>query len=192
MASAIATTKEMMSIYSHPRVEGATWHQFLHASTVSKERKSPLSRWGVQSIFITESGRYITTPPSEAVKMFIQFAKGAKLVPEKLSLPKGIHCLCANAENGKRHFVVNSTATEFVFPVKPIGKRSSLFADSVTATSIRKYGTYGDNEDEVKEIKPRDFNDFILPPYSISILRSPFDSTRQSANKPPARTASVQ
>ncbi len=171
MAAAIATAKDMMAIYSHPRVEGSTLHTFMHASYISRELGKPISKWGCQTIFIDASGkRFIGTPLSEAVKLFIQFTKDATLTPDNTALPGGIHCLRADSKHGVRYFVVNSTPNAFNFPVKGVTKRLSLFADYVTLTSILKYGTYGDKSGEVREIVPRSFENTTLPPYSINIV----------------------
>ena len=161
----------MMAIYSHPRVEASTWHQFFHASYISQAKKKTISKWGGQTVFIEENGRFIGTPPSEAVKMFTQFARGSTLIPVSLTLPQGVHCLCAEGKDGKSYYVVNSTGSSLKFPASGVSKRNSLFADSVNATSILKYWSYGDKPGEVQEILPHDFNDAVLPPYSISVLK---------------------
>ena len=172
MAAAIATAKDMMAIYSHPRVEGATLHPFMHASYVSKELGKPLSQWGGQTVFIDSDGkRFIGTPVSEAVKLFTRFARNASLTPDSVVLPKGIHCLCAEDKSGVRYFVVNSTPNAVKFPVNGVTGRLSLFADTVTSTSILKYESYGDKPGEVSEIVPRSFENTTLPPYSINIVK---------------------
>jgi len=171
MAAAIATAKDMMAIYSHPRVEGSTLHTFMHASYVSRELGKPLSQWGCQTVFIDAVGkRFIGTPVSEAVKLFIQFTKDATLTPDSTILPSGIHCLRADSKSGVRYFVVNSTPNAFNFPAKGTARRLSLFADNVALTSILKYWTYGDKPGEVREIVPRSFENTTLPPYSINIV----------------------
>ncbi len=172
MASAIATAKDMMAIYSHPRVEASTWHQFFHASYVSKSKSKPISKWGCQSLFIDEGGRVIGTPGSEGVKLFVQFARGATLEPVQLELPKGVHCLAARGKDGLlSYFVVNSTGSEFKFPASGVSKRKSIFTDNVAKTSILKYGSYGDQPGEVEEIVPREFDGATLPPFSINLLQ---------------------
>jgi len=173
MAAALAAAKMEMAMYSHPRVVGATLHPFLHVSMVDRERKLPLSIWGGQTLFYTNDGRQITTPHLEAVKMFVQFARGATLMPASsdLHLPAGVNCICAQDKDGTKYFAVNSTASSVSFPVKNVTKRSSLFSKNVLGTSILKYGSYADKPGDVKEIVPQDFTDDILPPYSISILR---------------------
>ncbi len=170
MAAALAAAKTMMTIYSHPRVAGATLHPFTHASFFGRENNVPISLWGCQTLFFTEDGRQIGTPHLEAVKMFIAFTKEATLVPKKLELPHGVNVLCAADKDGEKYFVVNSTAATVPFPVKVITKRASLVSASVLDTSV-KYGSFGDKEGDIKEIKPMDFTDAVLPPYSINVLR---------------------
>jgi len=172
MASAIATAKEIMAIYSHPRVECSTWHQFFHASLISKAKEKPISKWGGQTVFIDEGKRFIGTPASEGVKMFVAFARGSALEASGLELPKGVHCLCAVGADGARsYYAVNSTQAAVPFPAKGVSKRLSLFGESPTANSILKYGTYGDKPGEVQELLPREFSDSVLPPYSINVLK---------------------
>jgi hypothetical protein len=170
MAAAIAAGKTMMALYSHPRTAGATLHPFLHASMVDAEQKVPLSKWGEQTLFFTRTGRQITTPPLEAVKMFIAFAADTTLVPTSIELPRGVNCLAAQDQKGLRYFVVNSTAFPVSFPAK-ISRRSSLFSKSVLDSSILAYGSYGEAPSDVREIVPLDFTDNVLPPFSVSILR---------------------
>ena len=172
MAAAIATAKDMMAIYSHPRVFGSTLHTFLHASYICKAQKKPISRWGGQSVFIDADGkRFIGTPLSEAVKLFINFTKDAALTPGTPVLPEGVHCLKAKNNSEVRYFVVNSTPVAVKFPAQGEVDRLSLFADSVTDTSIRKYGSYGDRPGDVSEIVPRSFATATLPPYSVNLLK---------------------
>jgi hypothetical protein len=171
MAAALAAAKMEMAMYSHPRVVGATLHPFLHVSMVHREKKMPLSMWGEQTLFYTKDGRQVTTPHLEAVKMFVQFARGATLVPGNLKLPAGVNCIYAQDKDGTKYFAVNSTASSVTFPAKNPTKRSSLFSKNVLDTSILKYGSYADQPGEVNEILPQEFTDNVLPPFSISILR---------------------
>ncbi len=170
MASAIAAAKTAMAIYSHPRVDGGTLHPYLHASAFGAEENLPISKWGAQTLFFTKQGRRVGTPHLEAVKMFVKFASGSVLAPKELELPKGVNFLCARDAAGEKYFVVNSTASPAVFPAKGLTKRSSLFSKSVLDCSVR-YGSYGDKPGDVKEILPRDFEDCVLPPFSVSVLR---------------------
>jgi len=170
MAAGLAAAKTMMALYSHPRVEGGTLHPYMHASCISKEKGVPASKWGCQSLFFTSDGRFISTPHLDAVKMFVGFAGGSTLVPTDLALPEGIQCLGANDKDGKKYFAVNSTGKPFALPVKDVSRRTSLFSKSVTDTTV-KYGSYCDKPEEIKDIRPAEFTDNILPPYSISILR---------------------
>jgi hypothetical protein len=170
MAAALSAGKTMMALYSHPRVVGATLHPFLHVSMVNRETRAPFSKWGGQTIFFTPEGRQITTPPLQAVKMFVQFARGATLVPVEMELPKGVHCLCAREQGGLRYFVVNSTSASVKFP-RPVSGRSSLFSRNVQDSSIVRYGSYGDMPGDIKEIVPQGFPDGVIPPYSINVLR---------------------
>lgn len=171
MSAAVATSKIMMAIYSHPRVEGGTWHQWIHRSYVSRSLDKPVSKWGNQTIYFTDTGKCFTTPPAQAVRMFTQFAHNSTLKPQQLDVPHGVHCIKAKDESGDKYFVVNSTANPVTFPVTGISKRESLYGDSLSANSILKYGSFAENASEVQEMVPRQFNDAVLPPYSINILR---------------------
>jgi hypothetical protein len=169
LASAIGTVTEMMLLYSHPRVVGSTWHQFLHASYVSKSHNLPFSQWGEQTEFITDEDKYITTPPAEAVKMFIAFAKGATLMPITVSVPKRVHYLCADDARGKRYFVVNATNRPVTFRAAGATHRSTLCGGSPTATSILHYGKYGAPGD-INPITPHAYPDPVLPAFSVSVV----------------------
>ncbi len=171
MASAVGTVKEMMAIYSHPRVVGTTWHQFFHASYVSKAAKMPFSRWGEQTVYLTDDNKSFTSPPAEAVKMFVAFARGASLITAKVVVPNGVHYLCSQTAGGKSYFVVNSTSKAVDFKAPGASKRLTLAGDSPTATSIIRYGGYGDTQGEINEIVPRSFESTVLPPYSVSMVR---------------------
>jgi hypothetical protein len=171
MAAAIATVKEMMAIYSHPRVEGSTWHQFFHASYVSKAKQMPFSQWGEQTVYITDTDRIVLTPPSEAVQMFVAFARNTTLIPSQVDVPAGVHYLCADDTRGKRYFVINSTNRPVAFRATGVTRRTTLSAESPTANTILIYGKYGDTPGEINPIVPRDYQDMILPPYSVNIVR---------------------
>lgn len=172
MAAGIASAKEMMAIYSHPRVDGACWHQFTHQSSFGRETKQVIKIYGVQSVYTGETGRIVTTPPAEAVKLFVEFEKGNTLVPETRALPTGLHVLSARKPDGSIwHYVVNSTASVITFPGSDVSKRTTLSAPSVTAVSILKYGGFGDTPGEIDEILPKAFNDTVLPPFSVSIVQ---------------------
>jgi hypothetical protein len=171
MASAIATVKEMMAIYSHPRVEGSTWHQFFHASYVSKAKQMPFSEWGEQTVYLTDTDRVVLTPPAEAVMMFEGFAKNATLIPSKVDVPTGVHYLCASDTQGTRYFVINSTNQPVAFHAPGVARRTTLSAESPTANSIQVYGKYGDTPGEINPIVPHDYQTVTLPPYSVNIVR---------------------
>jgi len=170
MAAAIGTAKDMMAIYSHPRVQGSTWHQFWGSSFVSRERSMPISRWGEQTLFAVPGRGFVTTPPLQAMKMLTAFGRSGQLVPSMLDVPKGVHCLCCRTPAGYTYFVVNSTSSSVKLSVAGVVRRTSLFAPSVLATSIGRYGGYGDQAGEIHEILPRSFKDAILPPYSVNVV----------------------
>lgn len=169
MASALAAAKSIMAIYSHPRVAGGTLHPFLHASYVNREKNKRISKWGCQTLFYTHDGKFFSTPHLEAVRLFVKFATGSKLLPENVKLPAGVQVLCAENNGGKKYFVVNSTGNPAKFP-RDITKRTTIVSGSVTDTSV-KYNSYGDKPGDVKEILPLEFTDNTLPPYSISLLQ---------------------
>lgn len=172
MAAGVATAKEMMAIYSHPRVDGACWHQFTHQSSFGRESKQVLKIYGVQSVYTGETGRIVTTPPAEAVKLFVRFAKGNTLIQDKRTIPPGLHVLSARKPDGSTwQYVVNTTAGAITFPGKDVTKRTTLSAPSITAVSILKYGGYGDTPGEIAEILPKEFTDTVLPPFSVSIVQ---------------------
>jgi hypothetical protein len=170
MAAAIGTAKDMMAIFSHPRVQGSTWHQFWGASFVSREKNMPISRWGEQTLYMIPGRGIVTTPPLQAMKMLTAFGRSGTLVPSKIDVPKGVHCLCCRTSGGYAYFVVNSTSASVKLPLNGAVSRKSLFAPTVLATSIGAYGGYGDKPGEIHEILPRDFKDAILPPYSVNVL----------------------
>jgi len=172
MAAAIGTVKDMMAIYAHPRVEGSTWHQFFADSFVSREGKLPLSQWGEQTVYRVPGKGFISTPPAKAMEMFTRFGQLGNLAPTTFSVPKGVHLLCSKGPTGVFYFAVNSTSSEVKLPLSGVISRSSLFAPTVLATSIQRYGSYGDAPGDIKEILPQEFKDSTLPPYSINLIRS--------------------
>ena len=172
MAAGVASAKEMMAIYSHPRVDGACWHQFTHQSAFGRESKQVLKIYGVQSVYTGETGRVVTTPPAEAVKLFQRFANGTTLVKTALDLPHGVHALSARKADGTLwHYVVNSTASPYAFSAQGVTQRTTLSATAVTAVSILRYGGYGDTPGEIDEILPKEFADTVLPPFSVSLVQ---------------------
>jgi len=172
MAAALATAKTMMAVYSHPRVDGGTIHTFLHASLVSKAKSRPFSKWGCQCVFFKDDGTFIDTPVSHAAKLFISFASDSVLQPCALELPKGVNCLRAKDSSGRTlYFVVNSSSASAKLPVAGRVSRTTLKAGSVFDTSIAKYGSYGEEPGDLKDISPAEFSDPSLPPYSISLLK---------------------
>jgi hypothetical protein len=172
MAAAIATAKDMMAIYSHPRVQGSTWHQFFGSSFVSRERNMPISQWGEQTLYAVPNRGFVSTPPLQAMLMLTAFGRSGSLVPCKMDLPAGVHYLSVRTATGRSYFVVNSTSTSITLPIAGAVRRSSLFAPSVLATSIGKYGSYGDAPGDIHEILPQDFADAVLPPYSVNVIKA--------------------
>jgi hypothetical protein len=170
MAEAIGTAKDMMTIYAHPRVAGSTWHQFFASSFVSRQKKMPISKWGEQTVYIGPQLGTVTTPPMQAIKMLTEFGLSGSLVPKTLAVPEGVHYLCCRGAKSDIYYVVNSTSLTVTLPVSKVVRRRSLFAPSVLATSILKYGSYGDAPGDVREILPREFKDGVLPPYSVSVI----------------------
>jgi hypothetical protein len=170
MAAAIGTAKDGMAIFSHPRMQGSTWHQF-GAPYVGSDRNMPIGKWGEQTGFMVKGRGFVTTPPLEAMRMLTEFGRAGKLVPCKLDVPEGVHYLKCQTSKGELYYVVNSTAKPFPFPLNGPVQRSSLFAPRVLATSILRYGSYGDKPGDVEEILPRPFHDNVLPPYSVNLLR---------------------
>ena len=172
MAAGVATAKEMMAIYSHPRVDGACWHQFTHQSSFGRESKQVLKVYGVQSVYTEDTGRIVTTPPAEAVKLFQRFAKGNTLVQDAREGTSGLHVLSARkADGGIWHYAVNTTASPIAFPGTGVSKRTTLTAPSVTSVSILRFGGYGDTPGEIDEILPTDAADTVLPPFSVSLVQ---------------------
>ena len=172
MAAGVASAKEMMAIYSHPRVEGACWHQFTHQSSFGRESKEVLKIYGVQSVYTGETGRIVTTPPAEAVKLFQQFALGNTLIPSTFARTPGLHVLSARKTDGSTwHFAVNTTASAIPFPGQGAAKRTTLAAPSLTSVSILRYGGFGDTPGEIDEILPKEFTDTVLPPFSVNIIQ---------------------
>ena len=102
--------------------------------------------------------------------MFRKFAGMGAPLSTALALPKGVHCLGCRTKTGETYYVVNSTASEVKMPVSGMVRRQSLFAPTVLAVSIKKYGSYGDEPGDIDEIVPRDFADAVLPPYSVSLV----------------------
>lgn len=172
MAAGIATAKEMMAIYSHPRVDGACWHQFTHQSSFGRASQQVLKVYGVQSVYTEDTGRIVTTPPAQAVKLFQRFAKGNTLVPLVRDIPAGLHLLSAKKpDGGIWHYVVNTTPGAIAFPGKGVSKRTTLTAPSVTSVSILRFGGYGDTPGEIAEILPAESADTVLPPFSVSLVQ---------------------
>ncbi|MBL8993268.1 MAG: hypothetical protein JNM63_08010, partial [Spirochaetia bacterium] len=172
MAGGLATAKTIMAIYSHPRVEAGTFHPFIHSSRVSPSEKKPINAWGAQSVFyFTESRSYKATPVLEAERMFVNFARKATLLPEKINVPKGVQVIAASDEKGKKYFVVNGTRDSVRFPDSAVKTRVSLFTDKVASGAILRYGSYGDKDGDVSWIVPREFGDAVLPPYSVNVLK---------------------
>ncbi|MBI4976988.1 MAG: hypothetical protein HZC28_05865 [Spirochaetes bacterium] len=170
MASALGTVKTAMAIYSHPRVDAATFHPFIHKSRVSRKEGTPFSKWGGQSVFfMADSGTYRSTPVLEAMLLFRQFSAASTFLPSPMMLPRGVHVIAAEDAKGKKYFVVNSTAASVTFPLA-VMKRRTLTATSVEATSV-KYGTYGDAPGDITPIVPADYGDGVIPPYSVNMLR---------------------
>lgn len=169
MAAAIGTAKAGMAIFSHPRMQGSTWHQY-GAPYAGRDRNIPVGKWGEQTAFMVAGRGIVTTPPLEAMRMLTEFGRAGKLVPCKLPVPEGVHYLKCHGAKGDLYYVVNSTAKPFLFPVKGHLERSSLFAGTVLATSILRYGSYGDKPGDIQEILPRKFHDNALPPYSVNLI----------------------
>jgi hypothetical protein len=177
MATAIATAKIAMAIYSHPRVAAATFHPFLHRSRVSREDQARFSKWGGQSVFyMAKSKTYQSTPVWESLRLFREFAQGSKFLVESPAVPAGVHVIAATDAEGKKYYAVNSTAQAVTFPAE-VSKRRTLVAPSLEATSV-KYGSYGDAPGDITEIIPHDFADAVLPPYSVNMLWSRSTATR--------------
>ncbi|MDR3687998.1 MAG: hypothetical protein P4L46_01375, partial [Fimbriimonas sp.] len=172
MAAAIGTAKDAMAIFSHPRVQGSTWHQFFGASYVSREMKAPISKWGEQTLFAIPGHGFVTTPPLQAIQMLTAFGRSGTLVPKQWNVPKGVHYLCCHGPKGDSYFVVNSTAASVKLPLKSVSRRRSLFAPSVLATSIGIYGGYGTKPGEIHEILPKEYKDAVVPPYSVNVLET--------------------
>ena len=173
MAAAIGTAKAGMAIFSYPRMAGSTWHQY-GAPYVGRDHKMPIGKWGEQTAFMVNGHGFVTTPPLEAMRMLTEFGGAGKLIPCKLDIPEGVHYLKCKTGKGNLYFVVNSTSKPFSFPVKGAVDRRSLFAPTVLATSILKYGSYGDQPGDVKEILPQEFHNAELPPYSVNLIRASY------------------
>lgn len=170
MAAALATAKDAMAIFSHPRVQGSTWHQFFGASFVDRNQKLPISKWGEQTMVAIEGKGFVSTPPYQAMQMLTAFGQSGTLIPADWTVPKGVHYLCSHTKSGYNYFVVNSTAMPVALPLKGDVTRTSLFAPTVLATSIGKYGGYGDTPGEIHEILPKTFKDPVVPPYSVNLI----------------------
>jgi hypothetical protein len=130
----------------------------------------PISKWGEQTVYIGPQLGTVTTPPMQAIKMLTEFGRSGSLVPKTLAVPEGVHYLCCRGARTDIYYVVNSTSLTVTLPVSKVVRRRSLFAPSVLATSILKYGSYGDAPGDVREILPREFKDGVLPPYSVSVI----------------------
>ena len=170
MASPLATAKVAMAIYAHPRTAAAAFHPFMQNSRVSRAEKLPIPVWGDQSVFsLADRKQFQTTPVSEALILFREFASESTLVPGQSDVPAGAQVLSAVDKEGPKYFVVNSAAQGFRFPAA-ISKRRTLFAPSPESTSV-KYGSFGDRSGDVEGIVPHDFRDAKIPPYSVNLLR---------------------
>ena len=170
MAAAIATAKDMMAILAHPRVQGSTWHQFFASSYVSPEKKTPISQWGEQTVYFVPKKGFVSTPPMQAMKMLTAFGRFGTLVPRKLDVPSGVHYLCCKGAKGDAYYVVNSTPNAVAIPITGPVHRRSLFAPTVAAISIGRYGSYGDAPGDIHEILAQDFKDATVPPFSVNVL----------------------
>jgi hypothetical protein len=175
MASALATAKLMMAIAAHPRSDGGTLHQFMLWNDVSRQKEKAMNNRGGQVFFYNEDANYqtiVTSPVLQAVKLFTDFSLNKTLIPSNLDLPAGVHCLSADSEGTSRYFIVNGTSKAVPVNVPGDIRRVSLFADNVASGSILKYGGYGDKPGEIQEILPREFDDAILPPFSVNVLKT--------------------
>lgn len=173
MAGALASAKTVMAVLSHPRVDGATWHPFLHQSAFGRKSGQQVKPYGVQTVYIGEDGRTILTPPAQAVKMFTSFmAVGGSLAPTPQQLPTGVQCLTAADAAGKqRFFVVNGTTATVTFPAAGITARTTLTAPRLTDGAVLVFTKFGDTDGEFAQIDPVEATDAVLPPYSVSYLR---------------------
>ncbi|MBN8525430.1 MAG: hypothetical protein J0M02_08850 [Planctomycetes bacterium] len=173
MAGALASAKTVMAVFSHPRIDGATWHPFLHQSAFGRASNQPVKQYGVQTVYMGEDGRVVLTPPAHAVRMFTAFMNaGGRLVPTQLQLPAGVQCLAASGADGRmRWFVVNGTASALTFPGAGIATRTTLTAPKLTDGAVTVFGRFGDGAGEFAEIAPVEAADAMLPPYSVNYLR---------------------
>lgn len=173
MAGALASAKTVMAVFSHPRIDGATWHPFIHQSAFGRKSGQQVKPYGVQTVYMGEDGRVILTPPAQAVKMFTSFmAAGGNLQPLEQKLPDGVHCLvAADAQGRKRYFVVNGTTAGVTFPAAGITARTTLSAPRLTDGAVNVFAKFGDTEGEFAEIVPVEAADAVLPPFSVNHLR---------------------
>lgn len=173
MAGALASAKTVMAVFSHPRIDGATWHPFIHQSAFGRTSNQQVKPYGVQTVYMGEDGRTILTPPAQAVRMFTAFmAAGGSLVPTPQAMPTGVQCLTAADGAGKvRWFVVNGTSATVSVPASGITARTTLSAPRLSDGAVKVFGKFGDSDGEFAQIDPVEATDAVLPPYSVNYLR---------------------